>query len=106
MNPVTASTTLLGQRPGEALFEIHLQVGVPHVASTGEWACSISLKPVYERVHDVHAENSFQCLCLASSVLLDLLHGFKQDGGLLFTSPGEPLVLEAYAFGVASRASA
>jgi hypothetical protein len=58
---------------------------------------------VHESVHDVHAENSFQCLCLASSVLLDLLHGFKQDGGSLFTSPAEPLVFEAYAFGVASR---
>lgn len=105
MNTVIASLKIFGQLPGEEPFEIHLQIGTPYQVGTDpeEWACPAALTPLFSRLHDAHGGGSFQSLCLASSLVLDLLQGFKEKGGSLFYSPGQDFPLEAYSFGIATR---
>jgi len=105
MSSIVASEKLWAQRPNEDPFEIEIIVGLPYQlgAEPEEWACPVGLKPLYSKLRDVHAGSSFQALCLASALVLDLLDGFKAKGGELFYAPGEGFPLEAYAFGVAVR---
>jgi hypothetical protein len=105
MSSIVASETLLAQRPGEDPFEIEIRIGLPYKVGTEpeEWACPVALKPLYAKLHDDHAGSSFQALCLASALILELLDGIKAKGGKLLYAPGEGFPLEAYAFGVAVR---
>jgi hypothetical protein len=105
MNIVIASEKIFGQRQGEEPFEITVEIGTPYQVGTDpeEWACPVSLSPLFKRLHDAHGGSSFHALCLASSLVLDLLHGFKENGGTLFYSIGEDFPFEAYSFGVATR---
>ena len=107
MNAIVASSKILGQRPGEEPFEIYLQIGTPYQVGTDpeEWACPVALSPLYSRLHDAHGGSSFQALYLASSLALDLLHGFTEKGGSLSFSPGQAFAFEAYSFGIANRGS-
>jgi hypothetical protein len=100
-----ASEKIWGQRPGEDAFGITVEIGTPWQVGNDpeEWACQVALTPLYKRLHDAHGGSSFHALCMASSLVLDLLSGFKEKGGVLFHSPGEEFPLEAYAFGVAAR---
>lgn len=103
MQSTVASATIWGQRPGEELFEVFIEIGTPRQVGDDpeEWACPVSLRPLFARLHDAHGGSSFQALCLASSMVLDLLAGFTEKGGALWYRPGEPFRIEAYAFGVA-----
>ncbi|WP_353099109.1 hypothetical protein [Stenotrophomonas lactitubi] len=105
MNAVIANEVMWAQRPGEEAFEIHIEIGTPyHVGDDPhEWACPVAVRPLCKSLQDAHGGSSFQALCLASSLALDLLHGFKQKGGTLFYSAGEDVPLESFAFGVATR---
>ena len=106
MNTVVASTKLLAQRPGEAPFEVEVSIGTPYQVDEDEWACPVSVVPLFDKLHDAHGGCSFQALCLASALALDLLVGFKEQGGSLFITPGEEFPLEAYSFGIAARSHA
>ena len=105
MSPEIASERIWGQRPGEDAFEIRIEIGAPYQVGDDphEWACPVALPPLHSRLHDAHGGSSFQALCLASSLALDLLHGFKEQGGAVFYSPGEDFPFEAYSFGIARR---
>ncbi len=105
MNSVIATTKLLAQRPGERPFELVVEIGAPYQIDQDEWACPVAVTPLYRQLHDAHGTCSFQALCLASALALDLLQGFKEKGGSLFITPGEEFPLEAYSFGIAARAS-
>jgi len=106
MTPVIATTKILAQRPGEEPFELEVQIGTPYKIDSDEWACPVAVTPLYRQLHDAHGTCSFQALCLASALALDLLQGFKEKGGSLFIAPGEEFPLEAYSFGIAARAPA
>jgi hypothetical protein len=105
MNTEIASEKIWGQRPGEEPFEIFIGIGTPYQVGDDpeEWACPAALTPLHHRLHDAHGGSSFHALCLASSLVLDLLQGFREQGGILFYSPGEDFPLGAYSFGIASR---
>ena len=96
--------TLWAQRPDEDIFELHIQIGVPYQVDgvPEEWACPMSLAPLHARRVDIRGGGAFQALCLASSLVLQLLSDFKAQGGKVFIAPGEEMPLEAYGFG-ASR---
>ena len=105
MNTVIAATKVLIEPAGEPPIEVTLEIGTPYQvgADPDEWACPVSLVPLYKKLHDAHAGDPFQALCLASSLALDLLHGVKEKGGSVLLAPGEPFPFEAYAFGSAVR---
>lgn len=105
MDAVTATEVIWGQRPGEDAFEIRIEIGTPYPVgdSPQEWACPVAVYPLFNTLHDAHGGSSLQALCLAMSLALDLLQGFKDKGGVLFYTPGEEFPIEAYAFGIACR---
>ncbi|RYG98047.1 MAG: hypothetical protein EON58_08265 [Alphaproteobacteria bacterium] len=105
MRKAIASEKIWGQRPGEDAFEIRIEIGTPYQVGDDphEWACPVSLLPLYDRLHDARAGSGFHALCLASSLALDLLHDFAEKGGALFYSPGEDFPFEAYSFGIANK---
>jgi hypothetical protein len=105
MKKNTATTSIIGQRPGEEPFLIKVQIGIPCQCGNDpeEWACPVSLTPLYKHLHDAHGGNSLQALCLAVSLALDLLQDFKEKGGALRFPSGEEFPLESYSFGVARK---
>jgi hypothetical protein len=105
MDTITAISSIMGQRHGEESFQIQVKIGVPFQCGIDpeEWACPVALTPLYNHLHDVHGSDSFQALCLAISLVLDLLHEFKEKDGALKFSSGEEFPLEAYSFGVAAK---
>lgn len=104
MNTVIASTSLFGQRPGEERFEIAVEVGTPYQCGNDpeEWACPVAVRPLSEKLRDVHANDSLQALCLAIALVQDWLQDFREKGGVLTFDTGEEFPLEAYSFGIAS----
>lgn len=96
MKQVIASTKLIAQRPGEAEFDLEIKIGAPYQIAPDEWACPLAFDPWDDEIRDVHGSSSFQALCLASSLALELLRGFKEKGGVLFIAPGLDFPLEAY----------
>jgi len=109
MNDPIAQLSLVGTRPGGQPFKITVQIGKPYLYGTDpeEWACPVAVLPLFKALRDAHGNDSFQALCLAVSLAQDLLHGFREQGGVL-SNEGEgegedTFPLEAYAFGAARR---
>lgn len=105
MDTVTASTIINAQRPNEDPFQVCIEVGVPYRVNDDpdEWACPVALKPLYNNLHDAHGGNSLQSLCLALSLVFDLLSAFQEKGGKLYMTDGDDFPIEAYRFGVAAK---
>lgn len=105
MTEVIAKTELIGQRPGEEPFPIVVEIGKPylHGEDPEEWWCRVSLSPLYEKLHDAVGGDALQSLCLAVSLVIDLLEAFKKKGGSLTHKEGGEFPLEAYAFGAAIK---
>ena len=107
MNSIIASESIIAKRANEESFELKIEIGTPYQVGTDpeEWACPVAVRPLYENLHDAHGGNSFQSLCLAASLTLDLLQGFLEKGGSLTYSTGDDFPLEAYSFGAATKMS-
>jgi len=107
MNSVIAKESLIAKRANEDPFELKIEIGTPYQIGSDpeEWACPVGLSPLYQNLHDAHGGNSFQSLCLAASLALDLLHGFIEKGGSLRFPNGDNFPLEAYSFGAGTRGS-
>ncbi|MFZ2971334.1 MAG: hypothetical protein WA049_01735 [Ferribacterium limneticum] len=106
MGAITASTKFCGIRPDGEEIVIHLEIGTPYLRakySYGDWACPISLTPLYKELAEATGIDPFHSLCLASSLALDLLQGFIDDGGRILHDDGTDVLLQAYAFGVANK---
>jgi hypothetical protein len=91
---VAASRKIWAECPKRGAFEIEVQLGVPYPISDSEWACSVGLAGLHERLRDQHGNDSWQSLMLAQGLARMLLEGFVEDGGKLFVSrAGEALDL-------------
>mgnify|MGYP003583791989 FL=1 len=97
-----ASQKIWAKRPDGEPFEVHLQIGTPYLVSSEqeEWACPVSLVPLYKNLGASHGGSSFQALCLASSLVLGLLCDFRRNGGSLFYSPGDDFEFGPFSFGI------
>lgn len=67
---------------GEVLH-VRVRIGQPYSASADEWACSVALEGMHDRLRDIHGASSLQALCLATSLARQLLTDFVEDGGSL-----------------------
>ncbi len=107
MNTFIASESMFGKRPDEERFKITVEIGMPYqvAGDQEEWACPVSVRPLYKKLHDAHGGSSLQALCLAIALAQDLLHGFREKGGFLTYDTGDEFPLEAYSFGVAAKRS-
>ena len=105
MESVIAKQDVLVIRPGEEPFQVSIQIGTPHEVGDQpeEWACPVAMQPLYKRLHPAHGGSSLQALCLAASLVLDLLLGVREKGGRVTLTSGEDFPLESYSFGPAIR---
>jgi hypothetical protein len=96
MEPI-AKDTMFGCQPGGERFEIQVEVGSPYQYDDRgeEWACPISLFPLYRRLADIHGGSSLQALCLALTLAKTLLDDFVEKGGQLTYDTGESFDLNA-----------
>ena len=83
-----ADEKLVALRPSGERLEVVASIGLPYRVGPEEWACPASLAGLHERLHDVHGASSLQALCLAASLLRQLLTGFVEDGGRLLHDDG------------------
>lgn len=106
MENCIAKLELEGQLQDQEPFPIVVEIGSPYLKSTDpdEWWCPVSVAPLHEKLHDAIGGDSFQALCLAVALALDLLQGFREKGGILrFEKDGDEVPLEAFAFGAAVK---
>jgi hypothetical protein len=106
---IIARDTIYAVRPDGERITIELSVGAPYQVTDGsghEWACPVSLTPLYSRLHDAHGSTSLQALCLALSLAIDLLAKFREDGGTLAHDDGTEYTLDPLAFGAAVQRGA
>ena len=98
MDSMIAHTKLLAQRSGEEPFEIEVQVGTPYQDRADEWACPVAISVLHAQLSDARGDSSLQALCLAASLALNLLQGFKDEGGTLLMASGDEFPLDTYSF--------
>ena len=89
---VSASRKLWAECPKRGPFELEVQLGIPYQVSDSEWACSVGLPGLHERLSDMHGVDSWQALMLARRLARTLLDGFVEDGGKLYASRGGKVV--------------
>ena len=79
-------------------FNLRISIGRPYktVSDPETWACPLSLDPLYRQLSDIAGADSFQALCLASRMAVELLSGFKQNGGKLVDQDGNDVQLSGY----------
>jgi hypothetical protein len=84
MLDIVATTTLDCVDPHGEHNQVIIEIGRPYRAPAGEWACPVAMRGLYNRLPDVHGEDSLQALCLAASLVRMLLSGFVEKGGEIF----------------------
>ncbi|WP_269533511.1 hypothetical protein [Chitinimonas sp. BJYL2] len=96
---VITEFTLVGQRPGEAEFPVHLTITkpIPSEKMSPAWECSISAAQLWETPFTIYGEDSFQALCLACRHSVQILDSFTAHRGTLKYPSGESF--EAGVFG-------
>jgi hypothetical protein len=75
---------LLASQPSGERVEVTVGIGRPYPLGPDEWACSVILTGLHADLHDAHGARSLQqSLCLAASLLRQVLTYFVEDGGRL-----------------------
>ena len=97
MTKPTATFEATAIDPAKGRFTVTVTIGTPYLSETEPhvWRCPVSIDPLYPRLSDIAGDNSFQALCLASRLAIDLLQGFIEKGGRI-THDDEDVPLDAY----------
>lgn len=102
MKEYIASLNITGIKPDGEQISITAKIGKPFSVlgneDIEEWACPVSLDPLFKNLHDAHGCDSFQALCLASKLIFSLLSSFVEKGGQLVNEDGADFPLDAYGF--------
>jgi hypothetical protein len=105
MAQTIAEERLVGLRPSGEWVEVVAAIGLPYQVGQVEWACPVSLAGLHDGLHDIHGVSSLQALCLAASLLRQLLTAFVEGGGRLLYADGKtPFSIPACFSGVGLRA--
>jgi hypothetical protein len=101
MTQTVAEERLVGIAPSGARVQVIAALGLPYQVSPEEWACPVSLAGLHDQLHDIRGGSSLQSLCLAASLLRQLLTGFVEGGGRLLHADGmEPFSISSCFSGV------
>jgi hypothetical protein len=57
---------------------------MPYPCEDGDWACPVSLTPLFDQLSDMRGVDSLQALSEAVKLIHRLLEGFVENGGRLF----------------------
>ncbi|MFA6012102.1 MAG: hypothetical protein WC799_19080 [Desulfobacteraceae bacterium] len=100
MDDITAELKIIGVMKNGEKINITARIGKPYPVvgheDIDEWACPVSLTPLYDHLHDTHGNGSFQSLALALKLVIHLLRGFKDTGGKLMYDDGAEFSIESY----------
>lgn len=89
-----ATRKVLAVDPSGREFNLTLGIGQPYEITPQEWACSVCMDGLYERLNDQHGADSWQALLLSYQLIAQLLTYFINDGGKLYwLESREPIVL-------------
>jgi len=92
MAPIIAEEKLVGLRASGERFGLTAAIGQAYRVGAEERACPVSLSGLHRSLPDIRGSSSLQALCLAASLLRQLLTSFVEEGGrLLYEDGGEPL---------------
>lgn len=100
MDNAISTLNLQAMKPGEALHDVTIEVGTPYFSEQdGRWYCAVAMDGLYP-VRNAAAGDSFQVLCMAVGLILNLLAAYEGDGGILYfpASEGEEPLLERNRF--------
>jgi hypothetical protein len=94
---VVARTELRHRADGEPDRDVRIEIGRPYQATSGEWACPVSIHGLHPDLPAVRGEDSLQALALALDLVRKLLHQAVERGSS-FQYPGtaEEVPVEAY----------
>ena len=98
-----AEVSFLAQLPEGAARPITIRIGRPEQVGPGEWACAVAMEGLHDRLAPVRGADALQALTLAWQLAERLLAGFVERGGRLSYASGEPVAVESYGLGSASR---
>ncbi len=103
MKEEIAKLEIIGIKKDGSRVNVIAKVGKPYRVEGNEeldeWACPVSLEPLFSSLHDAHGGGSFQSLCMATNLIIDLLRGFEEQGGRLIHDDGTDFPIHAYWFG-------
>jgi hypothetical protein len=91
MDNAIAFDEIHATRADGSTLVVRLEIGTPYRVPNvdiDEWACPVSLSPLYSRLRDAHGVSSLQALSLALALGVDLLAKFVEDGGKLCYTDG------------------
>ncbi len=79
-------------------FPFKVTIGTPYLSGRDpeNWACPVSIDPLHTHLRDIVGGDSFQALCLASRLALDLLRSFVEGGGRLTFDGETDVPLDSY----------
>lgn len=79
-------------------FPLKVSIGRPYQSGKDPetWACPVLIDPLHTHLRDIAGGDSFQALCLASRMAVELLDGFVQSGGKLVDDDGGSVSLDSY----------
>ena len=79
-------------------FPLKVSIGRPYQSGKDPetWACPVRIDPLHTHLRDIAGSDSFQALCLASRMAVDLLDGFVEKGGKLVDEDGGSVSLDSY----------
>jgi hypothetical protein len=107
MNDPVAKKELIAVHPAGSRSMVTIEIGMPYLREVDkdleDWACPVSLSPLYNNLAEARGGDSFQALSLAVSLILDLLSGLKAKGWNFLIDEEEEFPLEAYSFGRMKR---
>jgi hypothetical protein len=95
--PIAELSGIALGRDGER-YPFKLTIGQPYLSGQDpeNWACPVSIEPFHTHLRDIVGGDSFQALCLASRMALDLLRSFVEGGGRLTFDGHEDVPLDSY----------
>ena len=83
---------------GGARFPFRVSIGAPYQSHVDPdtWQCTVAIDPMHPDVPDIAGGDSFQAVCLACRMAVDVLRKFVERGGRITYDGAEDVPLEAY----------
>ena len=78
-------------------FSLQLDIGLPYQVQGvefEEWACPVSLTPLFGRLADIHGCDAVHALALAMGLARNLIQLFLQDDGRLLADDGTEMSID------------
>jgi hypothetical protein len=97
--PVLVESNYVLEFANKKQTPVTVRVGKPYRTSAKGWACPVAMQGLLKSMADVEGQDALQALCLALSVVRQVLEHFVNDGGRVLLPGGGMNVPLASTFG-------